>query len=66
MKSLGVYYLYVKMPQCGCVEHGLENITFYIKEYIVHLAACSGHLLVHDGPLGVPAFVKLPYRTIIS
>ena len=29
MKSFGVYYCYVKMPWCGCVEHGLEYIMFY-------------------------------------
>ena len=42
MKSLEVYYWYVKMPRCGCVEHGLEYIMFYIKKCIEHLAACSG------------------------
>ena len=24
VESLGVYYLYVKIPQGGCMEHGLE------------------------------------------
>ena len=24
MKSLWVFYGYVRMPRCGCVEHGLE------------------------------------------
>ena len=61
MKSLGVCYWYVKMSRCGCVEHGLENITVYVQGYITHLAACSGRLLVRDGPLGVPEFVKLAY-----
>ena len=28
LKSLGVYYYYVKMPRWGCEEHGLENIMF--------------------------------------
>ena len=32
MKSFGVYHWYVKMPPCGCVEHGLEYITFYVKQ----------------------------------
>ena len=36
MESLGVYYWYVKMPRRGCVEHGLEYITFYVKKNIVH------------------------------
>ena len=61
MKSFGVYYWYVKMPQCGCVEHGLEYITFYVKKYIAHLVACSGFPLVRNDPLGAPAFVKLTY-----
>ena len=59
MKSLGVYYWYVKMPRWGCVEHGLKYIMFYVKKHIAHLVACSGTLLVRVGPLGVPAFVKL-------
>ena len=32
MKSLGVYYWYVKIPQCGYMEHGLEYIMFYVKK----------------------------------
>ena len=31
MKSFGVYYWYVKMPRCGCVQHGSEYITFYVQ-----------------------------------
>ena len=61
MKSLGVYYWYVKMPRCGCVEHGLQYITFYAQQHIAHLAACTGPLLVRKEPLGAPAFVKLAY-----
>ena len=59
MKSLGIYYRYVKMPQCGCVEPGLEYIMFYVQKHIAHLVACSGSPLVHYGPLGVPVFMKL-------
>ena len=33
MKSFGVYYWYVKMPRCGCVEHELEYIMFYVKKH---------------------------------
>ena len=40
MKSLGVYYWYVKKSQCGCVAHGSEYITFYMQKHIAHLAAC--------------------------
>ena len=42
MKSLGVYYWYVKIPRCGYVEHGLEYFTFYVQKHIAHSAACSG------------------------
>ena len=42
MKSLGVYYWYVKMPWCGCVEHGLEYFSFYVQKHIADLAVCSG------------------------
>ena len=50
------------MSRCGCVEHGLECITFYVQKYIAHLVACSGRLLVRDGPrLREPAFVKMVY-----
>ena len=31
MKSIWVYYWRIKMPQDGCVEHGLEHITIYVK-----------------------------------
>ena len=61
MKSLGLYYWYVKMPRCGCVHHGLEYITFCVQKYITHLVACSGPLLVCNGLLGVPTLVKLTY-----
>ena len=54
MKSLGVYYWYVKMPRCGCVDHGPDYIMYYVQKHIVYLAACSGPPLVHDGPLGAP------------
>ena len=30
-KSLKVCYWYVKIPWCGCVEHGLEYIKFYVQ-----------------------------------
>ena len=32
-KSLGVYYWYVKVPRCGCVEHGLKRNCFRLKIY---------------------------------
>ena len=61
MKSLGVYYGYVKMPRCGYVEHGLENFSFCFQKHIAHLAACPKPPLVRDGPLGVPTFLKFAY-----
>ena len=30
MKSFGVYYWYVTMPQYGYMNHGLEYTTFYV------------------------------------
>ena len=39
MKSLWVCYWYVKMSQCGCVEHGLAYITFYVQKHITYLVA---------------------------
>ena len=65
MKSLGVYYGYVKMAHCGCVEHGLEYITFYVQKHIAHLVACSGPQLVCDRPLGAPTFVKVAYWKLV-
>ena len=66
MNSLGVYYWYVKMLQCGCVEHGLECITFYVHKHIAHLAACSA---IPDGlrwATKAPAFMKLTYYLAMS
>ena len=42
MKSFGVYYWYVKMPQWGCVQHGIEYIMFYVQKHIAYLSACPG------------------------
>ena len=52
-KSLRVCYWYVKISQCGKMEHGLEYIMFYVEKHIAPLAVCCGPLLVHDKPLGV-------------
>ena len=56
MKSLGVYYWYVKMPPCGCVEHGLEYITFYVEidspfgwpPGSLHTLGADGHIKQRD------------------
>ena len=39
MKTLQVCYWYVKMPQCGCVDHGLAYDTFYVQKHIAYLIA---------------------------
>ena len=59
MKSLGVYYWYVKLPQCRYMEHGLEYITSYVEKHIAPLAICYNPWLVFDKPPGAPAFVRL-------
>ena len=51
MKSLigfGVYYWYVKVPQCGCMERGLEYITFYAQKHTAPLPIYSYHPLDGD------------------
>ena len=58
MKSLGVCYWYVKMPWCGCKEHGLKYIMFYGQK---HKALLVPLFWYPTGLLGAPAFVKLPY-----
>ena len=35
------------MPQSGCVEHGLEYITFHVQEHIAHV---GGLFWVPTGP----------------
>ena len=32
MKSVGVYYWYVKMTRCGCVRHGIGYFSYYVKK----------------------------------
>ena len=61
MKSLGVCYWYVKIPQCTYLKHGLEYITFYVQN-IWHLwQSVLVAPLVHEKPLGAPTFVRLSY-----
>ena len=43
----------------NAMEQVCEYITFL--KYIAHLAACSGHWVVHEGPLGAPAFFEFAY-----
>ena len=39
MKLLWVCHWNVKMPGCGCVEHGIDYITFYVQKHIAPLVA---------------------------
>ena len=65
-KTLGyVTVCYINVPRCGCVEHGLVYITFYVQKHITPWMICSGPSLVRDGPLGTPAFVLLSYSIAI-
>ena len=61
MKSFGVYYWNAMLWMCGA----LIRIYFISKMYIEHLAVCPGPplQLVQDGPLGLPAFVKIVLRS---
>ena len=59
MKSLGVCYCYVKIPHFGYIKHRSEHITCYVKKHMALLGVCSGHPLVHDQPLGTPAFPRV-------
>ena len=65
MKSLGVCYWYVKMPWCGCVEHGLEYSTFYVQKHMAPLAVCSGPPLVLDGLLRRPHLWDSRFVTLL-
>ena len=61
MKSLGICYWCVKIPQGGDMEHALEYITFYVKKHMAYLGVCSGPLPLCDQPLGAPAYVGVAY-----
>ena len=34
MKSIGVYYWYVKIPQWRYMDHVLKDIAFYVQKHI--------------------------------
>ena len=40
MKSIGIYYLCVKMPKCRYMEHGLKHITFDVQKLLAPLPMC--------------------------
>ena len=58
---MGAYFWYVKIPQCGWMEHGLKDIVFYAQNHITLCTVVITSLLVRDKPLGVPASVKRVY-----
>ena len=62
-KCLGVCYRYAKIPRCGYVEHGLNDITFYVEKHIAPRTICYNHPLVPDKPLRAPAFARLLYHS---
>ena len=58
---MGAYCWYVKIPQYGYMEHGLKDIAFYVQKHIALQGVCYNFPLVHDKPLGAPAFGRLVY-----
>ena len=56
----GVYYWYIKIPQYGYIEHGLD-VTFYVQKLTAPRVICYNPLLVHNKTLEAPAFVRLVY-----
>ena len=59
---MGAYYSYVKIPQCGYMEHGFKDIAHYVyKRIYVPLAVCYNFPLIRDKPLGASAFMRLVY-----
>ena len=45
------------------MEYELKYIAFYVQKHIAPLAMCYNPRLVHDKPLGAPAFAKLIFVT---
>ena len=65
LRNLWGHCLYVKIPCCGYMEHGLEYITFYVHKHMTSLAICSGFPLVRDGPIRAPWFVISAYCILV-
>ena len=55
------YYWYVKIPQCGYMEHGLKDIAFYVQKHIRTRAVCHNFLCFATSHLGAPASVRRVY-----
>ena len=58
LKSLMVYYWYVKKPQCGYMEHGLKDIKCHVQKHIAPQSICYNLKLIRNRPLGAPAYCK--------
>ena len=67
MKSLRVCCWYVRIPQCGYMEHGLKDVVFLCSKYTYSaMSNCYNALLVHDMPLWAPAFLGLVYQVTLG
>ena len=64
MKSFGVSHWYVKITQCGYIEHGLEYITFYLKKNNIwhHLQS----VLIPSGLRQVPRGIRICETRLFS
>ena len=52
MEYMGTYYWYVEMPQCGCMEHGLEDIAFYVKKQQIGQSVITSRPFVTEATRG--------------
>ena len=66
MKSSGVRYRRVKVPQCAYMEHGLKDIAFYVQKHITPCTVVITSLLVPDKPHEAPASMKRVYYICVS
>ena len=60
-KIIGGMLLMCQNTTVRVYGHGLEHIAFNVKKYIAALVMCYNPALVHDKPLGAPAYVELVY-----
>ena len=51
-----VYYRYMKIPQCEYMEHELKDIKCYVQKHIAPQPISYNLPLIHDRPLGAPAY----------
>ena len=65
IKSLGISYWYIKIPQCSYTGHGLAHFTFYVQKKWHFLVSVLGLPLASDKLLGAQKFMKLAYRMYI-